>query len=49
MTRPSIEDDEPLLPPMSQQEHEQDDLEKHRERVRELIDEHRSVFDNLDN
>ena len=47
MTRPSIEDDEPPLPPMSQQERENDGLDEHRERVRELVDEHRSVFDEL--
>ena len=32
---------------MSQEQHEQDDLEEHRERVREIIDEDRDLLDAL--
>ena len=47
MTDGALNTDEHLSLPMSQQEHEEDDLEEHRERVQELLDEHRGVFDEL--
>ena len=47
MTDRALNTDEAISLPMSQQEHEEDDLEEHRERVRELLDEHRGVFDEL--
>ena len=49
MTDRALNTDEHIPLPMSQQEHEGDDLEEHRERVRELLDEHRGVFDDLAN
>jgi len=47
MTDRALNTEEHLIQPMSQKEHETDDLEEHRERVRKIIDEDRDLLDAL--